>query len=76
MQSSFVTRLMGKVIGATIALPLPYMAAAQNYPDHPVRLIVPFAAGGGVDVMARALANELQVKWKQPVLVENGDVRL
>ena len=71
MQSSFATRLMGKVIGATIALALPYMAAAQNYPDHPVRLIVPFAAGGGVDVMARALANELQVKWKQPVLVEN-----
>jgi len=71
MPSSYVIRLIGKLIGAAGALALPHLADAQNYPDRPVRIIVPFSAGGGVDVMARALASELQVKWKQPVLVEN-----
>jgi tripartite-type tricarboxylate transporter receptor subunit TctC len=71
MLSSRVTRLIGQFLGVAVVLALPCVAAAQTYPDHPVRMIVPFAAAGGVDVMARALANDLQIKWKQPVLVEN-----
>jgi len=46
-------------------------ALAQAYPDHPVTIIIPFPAGGGVDVLARAVAAELTTKWKQPVIVEN-----
>ena len=45
--------------------------AAQTYPEHPVRIIVPFPAGGPLDVVARALADRLAAKLKQPFLIEN-----
>src|ERR1700753_4453887 len=45
--------------------------SAGEYPDHPIRMIVPFAAGGGTDVLARIIANDLNKKWGQPVIVEN-----
>jgi tripartite-type tricarboxylate transporter receptor subunit TctC len=51
------------------ALPLP--ASAADYPDHAIRMIVPFAAGGGTDVLARVVAESLHSKWGQPVVVEN-----
>src|SRR5262245_33202874 len=46
-------------------------ALAQSYPVKPVRLVVPFAAGGAVDTVARALGQKLMDSWKQPVLVDN-----
>src|SRR5215831_3099068 len=46
-------------------------AVAQGYPAKPVRLVVPFAAGGAVDTVARALGQKLGESWKQPVLVDN-----
>ncbi len=46
-------------------------AFAQDYPVRPVRIIFPLAAGGGGDVYTRALADELQKAWHQPVVVEN-----
>lgn len=46
-------------------------AVAQEYPARPVRLIAPFAAGGGADLAARRLAERLNARWKQPVVVHN-----
>jgi tripartite-type tricarboxylate transporter receptor subunit TctC len=46
-------------------------AAAQAWPDRPVRVIVPFAAGGNADVIARILQPRLQERLGQPVVVEN-----
>jgi len=47
------------------------LAAAQGYPNRAVRIVVPFAAGGGTDVMARNIAQKLNEVWAQPVVVEN-----
>jgi tripartite-type tricarboxylate transporter receptor subunit TctC len=52
-----------------LAIPLP--AAAQGYPKGPVRFVVPFPAGGGVDTAGRILANSLAQALAQPFVVEN-----
>lgn len=46
-------------------------AAANNYPDKPIRIIVPYSAGGSTDALARLVAGELTNAWKQTVVVEN-----
>ena len=46
-------------------------AFARDYPAKPVRIIEPFGAGGGPDLLARALAPKLSELWGQPVTVEN-----
>ena len=47
------------------------LQSAQRYPSKPVRLIEPFGAGGGPDLTARALGQQLSESWGQPVIVEN-----
>src|SRR5947209_17848617 len=44
---------------------------AQDYPTKPVRMIEPFGAGGGPDIIARAISPKLSELWGQPVTVEN-----
>jgi tripartite-type tricarboxylate transporter receptor subunit TctC len=46
-------------------------ATAGDYPDHPIRLLVPGAAGGGMDAVARLVANSIAETLKQAVVVEN-----
>jgi tripartite-type tricarboxylate transporter receptor subunit TctC len=58
---------VGVVLTALAAAP----AAAQTFPTHPLRLIVPFAAGGSNDVMARLIAPHLEQSLGQPVIVDN-----
>ena len=68
-------RLARGCIGAGLALAamleaLP-QADAKDYPSRPVKIIVPFPAGGTADVMPRVIGEWLSRKWGQPVVVEN-----
>ena len=45
--------------------------STAQFPTKPVRFIVPLAAGGGVDALARMIAEGLRTQWGQPVIVEN-----
>jgi tripartite-type tricarboxylate transporter receptor subunit TctC len=60
---TLVLSLLVAIFGAT--------SVKADYPDRPVRIIVPVAAGGGVDVMARMLAQKLSERWNQQFVVEN-----
>ncbi|MBC7938227.1 MAG: hypothetical protein H7Z19_00445, partial [Chitinophagaceae bacterium] len=55
---------------AIAATPLPAMAQA-SYPDKPIRLVLPFAAGGPSDVLGRALGQKLTASMGKPVIVDN-----
>lgn len=50
---------------------LPALAQKAAYPERPIKLLVPFAAGGSTDVLARAIGQELAKAWGQAVVVEN-----
>ena len=63
----FITAAMGA--GVTAAWPA--IARAQTFPSRPVTLIVPFAAGGPTDVLARILAEHMRTTLGQTVLIEN-----
>jgi tripartite-type tricarboxylate transporter receptor subunit TctC len=52
-----------------LALAVP--TAAADYPSRPVRILVPFAAGGGTDLITRALADVVAADWKASVVIEN-----
>jgi tripartite-type tricarboxylate transporter receptor subunit TctC len=62
---------MKKTIALLCLLALSYGASAQQYPDRPIHLVVPFGPGGFTDVAARILQKELQPVLGQPIVVEN-----
>lgn len=65
-----MTRFLSHLAGAALALGLA-APAAHAYPDHPVRIVVPFPAGGTLDGPARALAASLSRLAGQPFVIEN-----
>ena len=66
--SSFVLHVLASLLalGAFTSF-----ASAQNFPDHTVKIIVPTAPGGGIDTVARVVAEKMQAKWGKPVVIEN-----
>jgi tripartite-type tricarboxylate transporter receptor subunit TctC len=58
------------LIAGCLTLVASEMATAQNYPTHPVRIIVSSAAGGPLDIVGRAVAEKMAAALKQPVVVE------
>ena len=58
------------VLALTLALALS-PALAQNYPSHPVKVVVPYAVGGSADVYGRVLAAKLSESMGQPFVIEN-----
>src|ERR1700722_8198127 len=64
-------RILGVMATGLSLLLLPASAVAQNFPDHPIRLIVPFPAGGPNDIIARVVAQRMSELLKQPVLIDN-----
>jgi tripartite-type tricarboxylate transporter receptor subunit TctC len=55
----------------TCAALLPWAAAAQGYPNKPIRLVVPFPAGGATDLLARSIAQRVGQSLGQTIVVEN-----
>jgi tripartite-type tricarboxylate transporter receptor subunit TctC len=64
-------RLAVVVGGMAMSLLPPVTLAQDAFPSRPVRIVVPFAAGGGVDILTRTLAQHLSEALKQPVTVDN-----
>lgn len=63
----FFRNFVSAILACTVATP----ALAAQWPGQPVRLVVPFAAGGATDIISRVLGQELGDQWKQSVVVEN-----
>jgi tripartite-type tricarboxylate transporter receptor subunit TctC len=65
-----MTRVL-RALAALVACAAVPAALAQPYPSHPVKIVVPFAAGGPADIYARAVAERLQAALGQPFVVED-----
>ena len=70
-----VKRWMWNAAGAMAVTAMPGLwtgaAAQDNYPSQPLRIIVPFTPGTGIDILARTLGQRIGDDWKSPVVVEN-----
>jgi tripartite-type tricarboxylate transporter receptor subunit TctC len=64
-------RILGTLATGLSVLLLPALVAAQDFPTKPIRLIVPFPAGGPNDIIARVIGQRMSELIKQPVLIDN-----
>ncbi len=64
-------RIIHASVYAAIALSSLFSAAAQDYPTRPITLVVPYAAGGGNDAMARIVADRMSAALGQQIVIEN-----
>lgn len=65
---------LGLALAGAAALPRAWAQGredAASYPSRPIRLLIPFAVGGGTDIIGREIAHQLTLAWKQSVVVEN-----
>jgi len=65
-----ITSILSGLAASLLAL-VPLSANAQNYPSQPIKIVVPYSAGGIADVLARLVSVEFEKTFKQPVVVEN-----
>src|SRR5215468_3716109 len=63
--------LAGKLAAALLLLLLPSLAAAEDFPAKPIRLIVPFPPGGPNDIIARVVGQRMSELVKQPIIIDN-----
>jgi tripartite-type tricarboxylate transporter receptor subunit TctC len=63
--------LVPLVAGLALAPLAASAQSAQQYPDKPIRFIVPFTAGGTTDLLARIISSKMSENWGQPVVIEN-----
>ena len=66
-----ISRFASRIFLAVAIAAISSAAVAQNYPDKPIRLVVPFPAGGVTDLVSRLLGKELSDSLGQPVMIDN-----
>ena len=71
MPANPLSRLLAAMFAAAAVFFTTTAAAQPEYPVRPIHIIVPYAAGGGADILSRIIAQELTQRLKQPVIVEN-----
>jgi hypothetical protein len=64
--------MLQQISGVLLALALTSAAGAEVYPSKPVTLVVPFAAGGPTDVLARLVSDHMSRTLAKPILIENA----
>lgn len=64
-------KILGRLLAGLTLLLLPTLAAAQDFPTKPIKLIVPFPAGGPNDIIARVVGQRMSEITKQPVIIDN-----
>src|SRR6266566_7998376 len=62
---------ISRTLIASLLLLWPALAAAQNFPTKPIKLIVPFPAGGPNDIIARIVGQRMSEIMKQPIVIDN-----
>jgi tripartite-type tricarboxylate transporter receptor subunit TctC len=67
---SFIKKWL-RSMGFMALLGVPVLGNAQSYPNKPIKMIIPYAAGQGTDIMGRYIADEISRSLKQPMIVDN-----